>query len=393
MSISFNRVKPGDLIRAQDFVDLADAIIALDGRISALEVGGEKPVILDVRPAQLTPLGVMEIVGRNFAVPSTFNTIHLDGQELSGVLFGSAELLKVTVPGDLQGLPRDMLLEVETAKGKASRTVHVQDSGVTIGGAPVITAATATNPGAITAGKTYTFLFKVDANSVTDRETYQLKAVYTDVVGATVQEWEGATRFVGAAGDRIEVDPAEPVTVGVTVTVPGGATSVSLALRAISIHNDPGSSASSAEEELVVGEEPFTGDESISISIPEGDLPANLTTALDGATTVYRVKFPAVGTATRRVKLPVLVTMVEAGKYTYTAEIRNAGSTWAVSAVEPAESQEPANGTADLAVPVTIKTNGPAAERRKLVITVTREGAADGVGSNRVIVPIEGNAG
>src|SRR3954465_11771671 len=108
MTIAIERVGPADLIRAADWNEMADAIEALDVRLAAIEsgvtsgTGGNQPVITDIDPDQPPAGGVMQIIGLNFAVPATLNTVLLDGEELTGFLPGSSgELIRISIPGGL----------------------------------------------------------------------------------------------------------------------------------------------------------------------------------------------------------------------------------------------------------------------------------------------------
>jgi hypothetical protein len=393
MTISIERVHPGQLIRARAFNDMADAIDDLYRLVEALgPVPGtdDKPEITHIDPEQPVEHGVMTIIGRNFAVPASLDTVTLDGLQLTGILPGSSDQqLRVTVPGGLPGLPADMLLEVETSKGVASRTVRILPETQIPAGKPTVTNAT-TGAGTIQAGADVTFVFRIDAGAVTIPETYRLQAVYTDVVGGTAQQWLNATRFIGAAVDEVTVNPVTPVDVGVKVTVPTGVTSASMTLRVISTRNDPGSSQSSAPVPIVVGEVLPENDPRISLF--PGEMNGNTLRTGEDATThelLVQVKYPTTGF--RQVNIPINARFAVAGTYAYSASIEDPGALWTLVTVSPQSSPEASGGAHDLAIQVRLNTTTPAAERRNLTVTATRQETGEpGQISAYIVLPIEG---
>jgi hypothetical protein len=391
MAITIERVSPGELIRASDYNDIARTLEILDARITALESkggGGSGPVITDIKPDEPVERGLMEILGHRFAVPAILNTLTLDGVGVTDILPGSDdELLRATVPPGFTGLPRDLTLKLETAAGSTTRTVRIRPEAVTPEGRPTIANIT-TGVGAIEHGKTYTFLFRIDATDVSIEEEYHLRAVYSDVVDSSEAKWKEATKLVGtAAGDMVSVKPTDPMSVGVSVTIPEDATSVALTLRAESVNNDPDSSGSSLKIPIVVGED-----------LPESQFPmrllevgARMRVIDDNGVEVLQIEYPAAG-ASRTVQVPVNAgEFPVAGTYDYEAELADPGTLWSLGAVTPASTIEGAGDTQKINVALTLKATGPSSERRNLTVTAKRrETTGPGRISGFAVVPVEG---
>jgi hypothetical protein len=395
MAISIERVDPGELIRAADYNDVAEALETLDARITALEAGsggppGSAPLITSIVPEEPTERTVMEIHGHNFAVPASLNTIALDSTPITEVLPGSSdELLRAVVPTGLAGLPRNFTLSVQTGQGQALRSVRILPETVKPAGQPIVGNVT-TGIGTILAGTTYTFAFHIDANAVTIPEAYRLHAIYGNVVGATKAQWESGTTFVGAANDILTIAPASPVTIGVQVTVPAGATSAELTLRAESLHNDPGSSSSSPVVPIVVGQDQPENDSRISVFL--GELTNHMRVAPGEQELVLQVEYAAAGTP-RTILVPVEARFAVAGTYDYAASVQNGGALWTVGTVTPANTTEPINGTQTISVQLIFAGTKAEGERRNLTVTATRR---DTSGPGRIaasmVLPVEGFA-
>jgi hypothetical protein len=400
MTITFERVHPGGLIRANEWNAMAAALEGFDARLIALEADGSGGsttdlAITDVEPDSPHEREVMEIIGQNFGVPASLNTVTLDGGQPLAILPGSDdELLRVTVPAGIPGLPKPMLLEVETtAGGVASRFVTIQAEAEIPGGQPTVTDAT-TGVGTIAVGGTYPFTFVIDANAVTMTEQYAIEPLFQNLQGtATEQNWKDASHLVGTdTQGRVTIVPATPITVGVTITIPNGAVGADLRLRARSINNEAGSSRTSAPVPIIVGVDQPESDPRISL-LP-GQLSGTTLRAVEDPVThatVIQVKYPTT-TAFRQVNIPIAARFLVAGTYAFTAVIDNPGTTWTLMQVAPAASPPlSANGALDVAVQVRLNISAPAGERRNLTVTATRQGAtAPGQISAVLVLPIEG---
>ena len=391
MSILIERVRAADLIRAEDWNDVAEAIEALDARLAKLESadpGGDPsvPVITDVDPDEPVARGIAEIRGRNFEVPAVINTITFGGVQATGFQPGSTNsLLRVAVPGNLTGLPRELTLRIDTPRGSATKQIRVVPESAQPEGRPSIT-PTSTGIGTIDIGTLYTFSFRIDAINVTIPETYRIEAQYSDAVGASVRQWEDATNVIGLPDDRVNVIPGVPVTVAISVTVPDGAKSVGLSLRATSIHNEAGSSATSLPVPLIIGQE--VPDNSPLIHVDLGQLTNSF--RLDaGPPPVLRVRYPTSGS--RNVNVPITVRFDVGGTFDYTATLANPGSFWTLGTALPTSSSPTAGTSLPVSVPLALKVTGPSGERRTLVFEAKRkETSSPGQISSRLVIPIEG---
>src|SRR5690349_10724747 len=232
-------VQPGDLIRASDMNVLIDDVTDLLARVAALEgagaSGSNQPVITGRLPTgDITVRSQLILTGRNFLVPVNQNTVIIDTLQISQFLTGSDDTqLIFDVPTGFSGLPRDVTVTVTNRNGSDSTTIHLLPEVIIPVGQLVITDTTGDLGGNIQVGSTYTFTFSLD--SQTDiPETYTVTALFSNAQGATMSAWQTGATILG--GTQLTITPGKPVTVGVRVTVPAGATSVDFALSVASQH-------------------------------------------------------------------------------------------------------------------------------------------------------------
>ena len=273
-------VAPGDLITASFCNGVIDAILSLQEQIDGLVPGGGlpgAPIITRVEPQPVKAGSKVTILGRNFAIPAVFNTVMLTSvpsdsgpkvvRELNDFASGTDTSLVVTVPGDLPGLPRTLLLTVETTDGKDERSIAIEPPVVQVKGQVKVINVTAPL-GAITEDGTYTFQMRLDASALNVPEDFTIRADYDNANAATTASWTKATLYLGTSSEHVvRVDPKTPVTVGVQFKVPIGAKSVDMTVRAISANNHPASSNSSPVIPIAVGLPPLPTDTSIGLTI------------------------------------------------------------------------------------------------------------------------------
>lgn len=343
MAVNIPHVSAGDLITATYVNAIADGINDLQAQLDALGTGppasgnGVAPVItsVDLDASGSVQAGTtMTIHGLNFAVPAVLNSVSLNGAPLSDFTAGSTDTtLKVNVPGDLQGLPATMTLEVSTSGGSDQTSVHVVAAVMEIGGEIAITNATG-DVGTITPGATALFQFQLDASALDVAEQFTVEAIYTAAVGASISQWNAGTTYVGTTGSnhQVTVDPRVPVVVGVDVVVPDSATSVNLTLAATSVHNDPGSSGEAASIPITVGEALPPTDPSMHIELGTNNR-SNLKTQ------TFTGDVSGDGLVIKYGGNPVVTISAEmdhAGDYQFTAVVENADATlWVIGSDLP----------------------------------------------------------
>lgn len=325
MAIDIEKVHAGDLITASYVNSLVDALDSLQEQIDALSMlgapsGGTKPVITQVSPSPDVPAGsLMTIIGDNFAVPVTLNTVTLDGTPLDDFQPGSDDqTIIVGIPSDLAGVPGSKSLVVSTAAGGASdpRSVHFVAGQVQLIGAAVMTNVSGDVGTIVAGGSAVLFQFQVDTSAMNGPEQFILDVAFDNAVGASADAWTALTSYVGTSGDAhtFATSPIAPVTVGVRVAAPADATSVELAVQAVSVHNAPASSSAPQTVQIEVGQAPPPADPSISLALGTNE---RLTIHPNTSGTGLDVKYGATAI------VDVDVTMGHAGDYQFTGAIDN----------------------------------------------------------------------
>jgi hypothetical protein len=389
--IHFDRVQPGDLITAKFLNGILDQIERMQGEIDALTGGGapDAPVITATIPAtDIAELSTLQIIGRNFAVPAYLNRVSLDTTQLTGFLPGSSDtILNVAVPAGIPGLPKQMTLTVGTPKGSAHTTVQVVPGAPPIGGRPRITNVTTDLP-VIRAGTSYTFTFQLDGVALTAAEQFVLSAAYSNADPAGSEgAWQAATSLVPAQ-DQITLQPGDPRTVGVRVTVPTVAKAVNLSLRARSVHNSPGSDGVSLPVPITVGEPGPNSDPSVTLRF--GDIPEAApmrVASIDGDEGLL-VRYG------RTVLVPIVAewdATVTPATYAFSVSIENPGNLWALVG-DPVPATFNAFPGADQTIRfnLQLKVAGAADEKRTLTVTATRQEAGGPGRTSFTSFPITG---
>jgi len=335
MEVHLQHVNSGDLITATFMNGVVDAINELQAEIDGLgssppPSGPGAPVVTSTSPTPDVPVGTtLTINGQNFAVPAVLNTIMLGGQQLNDFVGTSTDrVLNVTVPGTVAS-PATLPLTVQTTAGTStSVNVHVVPQVVPLVGAVALKNASGAVPAA-NVGDTIHLELTLDATAVNLPEQYHVVVTYQAVVGATAADWQNNTSYVGLDGSQtVNVQPTDPVTVGVDILVPTGAESVDVNIQAVSMHNDPASSSGVLDVPITVGQAGPPADPSIHLGFGTNANP------LIHAQT-YTGDVSGSGLAVKYGANPVVEMTLgvdNPGTYTVSAQIENADATiWAVT--------------------------------------------------------------
>jgi hypothetical protein len=291
-------------------------------------------------------------------------------------------------------VPKDAQLSIQTTNGSASRAVHVVAAVQIPEGHPAINNVTGAI-GTINAGGTYTFTFQVDASAVSIQETYNIQVSYANATPAAVpaSAWQAATTLIGVSNGQVTVTPGTPVSVGVQVVVPTGATSVNLGIRAVSVHNDPASSVSATPVAIQVGQAPPPSDPRIHLAIGQIGLAAPFKQVqIDGLAGI-EVQYQAAGVAGgRTVQIPIDVSYDVASTVHYDVSLDAPDATlWTLGAVTPNDTAYTAGSPQQVHVALTLLASGPSNETKFLTFVATRRDS-DPIGpiSNYLRFPITG---
>ena len=219
----FQEVKPGDLITAELMNKVMRQVEDLSGRVDDLEQGGVpagRVEITEVLGARRVG-ALLEVRGKNFAVPVELNTVRIDGVPVPDDHFGggnNAERLFFIVPDEFDGLPKDVTLTVKAGDSSDSITFTLQEESETMPGGTLTVVLSDFSPdhGVIGDGTTYDLTF--DVTGITNvAETY-------DVVATVDESWGLDVGGTGSDRTTLEIPQADPpgVTrqVVVAVTVP-----------------------------------------------------------------------------------------------------------------------------------------------------------------------------
>lgn len=378
-------VSPGGLIKFEDWNSIVDELNSLELRVSALEaiapgstpgaptITGRSPTGDIAVPSRLT------VFGHNFIVPSdNNNTLSVDGVNFTHFVPGSNDTQLIVDLPDFGGNPPPTAsLFVHNQKGDSNVIqVAMHAPPIIPTGTTDVTKVTQ-NLGTIDENKKYTFMFQVAATLEHGPETYQVSASYLNAQGVAASAWTNATRLVDEVGTTIPgsqvlVNTGNPAKVGVEVTVPGGATSVELAIHAESLHNDAQLSMTSNLITITIGQ-PYV-DNANAPTFQLDDYPPGPTVpirkrTIDGVD-VIQISFGQ----TAQISLEAGLKL--AGAYTFSASIDNPGALWelspAGSPVDPPGVTLGSPQAETIAIGVKSKHTSVTSDTRDLVLTATK---------------------
>jgi len=328
---SFQRVQPGDLISADLMNRLIDAFRSLDTRVTNLEEGDSptaNPVLLDRSPTgDVEVNSLLTLIGRNFLIPPQNNTVILDGVPIQSFAASDDKNLRFTIPDVFSTLPRTVSVFVRNAFGDSSQLqIRLLPRPPQQGGDVVV--FNQTKPlGKIVIGQTYNLAWLVDSQTLLPA-TYNLTVVLSNVVGAPPNLWQSGIQLTPVG--PIQIAPGKPLAVAAKVTVPAGATSVEIALKAES--TDLQFSQSSPVLSLTVDAVPDVSDPRVLLTLDDippldsGGNPNTVRAATINGINGAEVKFGASGQIP--VAMHVTADPTAAGTYNYTVEIENAAALW-----------------------------------------------------------------
>jgi hypothetical protein len=392
-------VQPGDLITSEFMNLLIDAMRSLDLRISDLEGGDavNRPPVLTGR----TPTGDIEagslltLLGRNFLRPSELNTVMLDNVPINS--FGSNSddtQLIFTVPDVFGALPRTMPVSVTNQFGASAQLQvrllpHVQPQG----GQVVI--FNQTPPlGQINAGSTFELRWLVDSQTVLPA-VYNLSVNFSTVFGASAAAWQAGT-LLTPSGPR-EIPRGSPLAVSARITVPAGATSVQIALRAEP--DDPAIAGKSSDAlSITVGATPDISDPRVLPTLPaaippfDGTAPNAARAASIGGVSGVEVRFGATGLIP--IAIHVTPDSSAAGTYSFEASVEDPGGLWQSPTVTPTAGSQAAPSDRNLSVHIQNSDAGHSTTVKFLVVRARHTNATTGANdfTSFVRFPIRGFA-
>ncbi|HXU35886.1 MAG TPA: hypothetical protein VN937_05945 [Blastocatellia bacterium] len=394
-------VQPGDLITAEFMNRLMDAMRSLDNRISDLEssdVVNRPPVLTGRRPTGDTEVGsLLTLIGRNFLQPGELNTVMLGGvpiNQFAGGPGGSTDTeLIFTVPDVFSGLPRTVPVSVTNQFGASTSLQvrllpHVQPQG----GQVVI--FNQTPPlGQINAGSTFELKWLVDSQTVLPA-VYNLGVNFSNVVGATAAAWQAGT-VITPSGTR-EIPRGTPLAVSARITVPAGATSVQIALRAESVDTAIAGKSSDALS-ITVGATPDISDPRLLATLSaippfDGTVPNAAHAAGIGGVSGVEVRFGATGL------IPITIHVTQdssaAGSYSFEASVEDPAGLWQSPTVTPTGSSQAAPSDRNLSVHIQNSDTGLSTTVKFLVVRARHTNAATGANdfTSFVRFPIRGFA-
>ena len=383
------KVKPGELVRADDHNCLVDACSALLARVIKLEeiiAKSTKLVITDIAPKGPLPLGTeVRVSGRNFAFPSVMNRVTLGGAPILIFNPGSNDsLLIFNIPLTISGVPKPAELIIAAGEESDSIIVDLVAAGQTKPTGVVVFSEDAVNGslGRIVEGNTYKWMFLIDSQT-NIAEEYQISVSFTESAGVSNSAWLGAATLIDREGAPLNattitqrINPANAMRVGIQLKIPSGATAVKMNLHARSVNNDAELSRTYIVP-ITVGQETATSDPRVIFATMPFGGASRGKIAPDGT-----VEIPFGGNAQVRVLAsfrddPATGEKVE-GTFTYDVKVEDApAGTWTPDTLGiESGSESRTNGqTETLTTRLNLNTAsdpGGQAEKGTLVITATR---------------------
>lgn len=369
MPIQFTRVQPGDLILADQWNTLLEAVEKLGDRVAALEQfhqgnGGSLAIFGISTDAPYHVGDRITVIGRNFATPATNNVVTIDGTRVTGFRFGSSATQLVFDVPDIPGLPaggKPVTLQISNTNGSADFSFNLEPKAVVPTGRvevlytepPVMTVA---EPN-ITAGQSYVFTFDIKA-FVTTAGQYQVD-VTTDQSGWSAELLEGDTD--NPASTNILPLPGVPsgasqtIRVRVNVAAAGGSASAMLTVAVAETTTGTAVNPGNKQIDIAVGSPPPTPDNRVRVSLRK----------VTAATIVgRRVQF----TANTQGAITFNLSFTEDGQYEFHPSL-SAAAGWQINTVSiPGVTIQNAPANQDVTV---FLTPGAAAPDADLIFSVT----------------------
>ena len=280
-------VRPGDLIRADDFNDMLRKLQDLDARLSKLESINPAPeavVIDDISPPTPMEGDEIRIGGRNFGMAVGAARVDFNGVPPGFFKTGSSDTLLICNVPTIPGLPASgapVTITVHNQASSATKQIIVTPARPSQGGI-IDTVLENTDPATITAGQDNFFQFRL-------RSRARLGATLALTADISQVAWRPSVQILDASKNpmippQIHLEPNEEKIFLIKVNIPVGTGGTALSLT-VSGSGD-GVSTSSGRLDFTVGDEPNV-DTSFMLA-SSGSLPPE---ALSG-TTVTAKAFP-----------------------------------------------------------------------------------------------------
>lgn len=376
-------VQSGDVITAEMWNLVVDNLKDLDDRLSLVGTGpgtNGPPILINRWPTGDVEVGsLLTLNGRNFLRPKELNTVTLGTVPINQFSNNSDESTLTFVIPDIYGnLPRTVPVSVSHQYGTSTPLqVKLLSHTQTQGGTVVIFDQTLPL-GQIDVGATYQLKWLVDSQTLLPA-TYNFSIVFSNVVGASLTSWQAGLQL-SPTGPR-EIRRGTPLTVTANVTVPTGATSAEVRLKAESM--DRSFVGSSGTINLTVGQTPAVSDPRVLLSVP-GVPPFNSSgqanparkATIDGDPSGIEVGFGQTG------EVPITIHVINdptaAGTYRFSAVVENASGLWANPIITPSSSgmTAPSDRDISLALQNTDSQNPHSTEVKYTVVYATHRTAA-----------------
>jgi IPT/TIG domain len=340
-------VAPGDLITAELFNAMLNNINDLLARVALLEGAEGGPVIERIEPQGIEiPVGaLMTIIGRNFKPGQVENIAMIDNVTISAFnLQSDTTRLVFTVPDSFAGLPRSATVKVKVGEAVSNSVMVSLAPEIVLQGGNVLIRSIGPALGTITIGGTFNLVWEVNSATRLPAD-YNFTPVVNNVVGATANAWTSGIQISPTGPIRLQ--SGVPVSVNMAVTVPAGATSANIALRAASPGGDISNTASPIA--FVVNAAPELSDSRAVVSL------RNLPPSFNGAVNPLArtdigglpgVTMTANGASELLVRLAISATdPTAAGNYKFRARVEGETGRWTLGPASPLQQPNVVAGT------------------------------------------------
>ena len=226
MTDGITRVRPGDLIRADDFNAILDGLEAIDARLRALEgnagPGPDALRITNITPAAPRVGDEMRISGANFGFSTGASRVAFDNIVVTAYKIGSSDSLLIFDIPEITGLPlagRPVLLRVSNHSSSVLRTINLQPRAEQLMGG-VDLHYDGPSPSTPTAGQPFALNFRLASRA-------NLAVTLTVTTTVSVGAWQPLLELVDAGGSalssrRITVPSGQVRAFSVRLPIPSG---------------------------------------------------------------------------------------------------------------------------------------------------------------------------
>jgi hypothetical protein len=226
MATQFPRVKPGEVIQAQHWNSVVDAVETL---LAQVGVGNSQNVVINgfLPPGPAVVGSLLTIQGQNFDFSVGATRLFFDGAQVSTFTLGSSDnqlVVNVPDPGNLPAQGRSVTVTVYNRYGNTQKQLTVLPIPVPLNGSVTVSPTPFTGSATIAPPPT-NFPFTLSSGLSVSRTLVLTPTVNVQASGVNPQAWQNAVQILDSnlqpiQAGQVTLVPNQSMTVFVSVAIP-----------------------------------------------------------------------------------------------------------------------------------------------------------------------------